>query len=234
MWLIHLEGDEGSVEGVKTLAVLCGCTIVEDQENRVWLSGERFELLSTAAEVRAEAERAIAMFNLIHIINQDYTKSVKIGKYVGNLNADGTLKPFMLTFSVTVDVTFTVRDKTDADGDTRRHEQVIANEAKLQDIADALTGSPTRQRLRVLYERICALITEKTSRRYWDNALVRDGYVSKDELTRFKSNLEDPRLGGLDAVHGIASGPIKGTRMNEREGLDFLMRLLRSYLDRQS
>jgi hypothetical protein len=185
MWLIHLEGDEGSLEGAKNLAALCGCTIVQDQENRLWLGGERFEVLSTAAEARAEAERTIATFNLIYIMNQDYTKSIRFGKYMGNLNSDGTLKPFMLTSSASVSFTITVRDKMVVDGDIRRTEQVIANEAKFWDIAVALTASPTRQRLRILYEKICALITEKTSRRYWDNALVRDGYASKDELTRF-------------------------------------------------
>jgi hypothetical protein len=60
------------------------------------------------------------------------------------------------------------------------------------------------------------------------------GYATQDELDRFKANVEDPRLSGLDAVHGVATGPgPKGAKMSEQQGFEFVTRLLNTHLDRQ-
>ena len=65
-----------------------------------------------------------------------------------------------------------------------------------------------------------------------DNALVKDGYATQPEITSFKANAQDPRHSGAEAVHGVASGPLKGEKMTEREGSDFVVRLLNTYLER--
>jgi hypothetical protein len=52
-------------------------------------------------------------------------------------------------------------------------------------------------------------------------------------LTRFKANAQDPRHSGVNAVHGVLKGRLKGTKMTEKEGFDFVVRLLNTYLDRQ-
>jgi hypothetical protein len=65
-----------------------------------------------------------------------------------------------------------------------------------------------------------------------DNALVKHGYATQSEITSFKANAQDPRHSGPDAVHGVASGPLKGKKMTEGEGFEFVARLLNTYLDR--
>jgi hypothetical protein len=78
------------------------------------------------------------------------------------------------------------------------------------------------------------MITGKTSRGSWNAALVKDGYVTDEELKDFWANTDDPRLSGLDAVHGVPNSPVpKGANMTERQGLEFIVRLLNIYLDRQ-
>jgi hypothetical protein len=60
------------------------------------------------------------------------------------------------------------------------------------------------------------------------------GRKGGEEINRLKANMEDPRLSGLDAVHGVPIGPNpRGIKMSEQEGLEFIVRLLNTYLDRQ-
>src|SRR5271166_1729472 len=59
------------------------------------------------------------------------------------------------------------------------------------------------------------------------------GYASAPELTRFKANVEDPRHSGVEAVHGVPKGPLKGEKMTEMEGFNFVVRLLNTYLEKQ-
>ena len=102
----------------------------------------------------------------------------------------------------------------------------IAADPKLAEILEALADEITWQRLRVAFEKIRALVGQG------DNGLVQHGYATQPELTRFKANIEDPRHSGLDAVHGVPKGPFKGTKMTEREGFDFVVRLFNKYVDK--
>ena len=115
---------------------------------------------------------------------------------------------------------------------TQRAKRIIAD-PKLCEIVKAIAGDITLQRLRVVFEMICALVSGRTAKRTWDNALVKNGYTTQDEITRFKANVQDPQLSGLDAVHRVPQGPPRATKMTEQEAIEFLRRLLNTYLDRQ-
>lgn len=102
----------------------------------------------------------------------------------------------------------------------------IATDPKLAGILEAIAAEITWQRLRVAFEKISALVGKG------DNDLVKYGYATQSELTQFKANVQDPRHSGVDAVHGVPqTGPLKGTKMTESEGFDFVVRLLKKYLD---
>jgi hypothetical protein len=103
----------------------------------------------------------------------------------------------------------------------------IAADPKLAEILEALAGEITWQRLRVAFERISALVGKG------DNALVKHGYATQPALTQFKANIEDLRHSGVKAVHGVPQGPLKGTKMTESEGFDFVVKLFNKYMDRQ-
>jgi len=63
--------------------------------------------------------------------------------------------------------------------------------------------------------------------------LVKLGYATLEEIRRFKANAEDPRISGLNAVHGVPRGPQpRGTPMSEQEGLAFVVHIFKAYLDR--
>jgi hypothetical protein len=51
-------------------------------------------------------------------------------------------------------------------------------------------------------------------------------------LNRFKENVEDPRHSGMRAVHGVPKGRLTSAKMTEGEGLDFVVRLLDAYLEK--
>jgi hypothetical protein len=101
---------------------------------------------------------------------------------------------------------------------------------KLAEILEVfgIGGEITWQRLRVGFEKINALVGKG------DNAFVKNGYATQAELTSFKANAQDPRHSGHDAVHGVPQTPqLKGTKMTEREGFDFIVRLFNTYVERQ-
>jgi hypothetical protein len=81
--------------------------------------------------------------------------------------------------------------------------------------------------MRVAFEKINTLVGKG------DNALVKHGYATQEELTRFKANAQDPRHSGMEAVHGVPQGELKGTKMTRNEGFDFVVRLFNKYVDEQ-
>jgi hypothetical protein len=115
---------------------------------------------------------------------------------------------------------------------TQRAKRVFAD-PKLHEITEALAGALTWQRLRIAFEKLCVLITGQTAKG-WGNTLVKNEYATREELTQFKANIRDPRLSGLNAVHGVPDGPnAKGPKMTEHQGLAFVVKLLDTYIARQ-
>ncbi|HEX3418512.1 MAG TPA: hypothetical protein VHT21_19220 [Stellaceae bacterium] len=245
MWLIELSGDHADIEELKKLAQHCQCEIAPDHNGREYLSGSGFENLSSAEEVRAAAIKVLTLLNGIARISCGQFRPVQFAG-VSQIRPDCTKAAFAHAHA-----TGRARASADAvviraegtvepgitpitpDLGTQRAKQIIA-EPKLREIAEAIAGEITWQRLRVAFERICALVSKRSSKGAWDNALVKNGYATPDELTRLKANMEDPRISGLHAVHGVGTGPgPKGTKMTEQQGLEFVLRLLNTYLDSQ-
>jgi hypothetical protein len=117
------------------------------------------------------------------------------------------------------------------DGAYERRKRIVSDPA-LAEILPALADEITWQRLRVVYEKIGAAVSKSTDKSRWDNALVKLGYATQDELSRFKENVQDPRHSGIDAVHGVSGkSPVRSTNMTEKEGFDFIVRLLNTYVN---
>jgi len=112
------------------------------------------------------------------------------------------------------------------DPTVERRRKRLVTDPKLTLVVGAFDEEISWQRLRVAFERVRDLVGS-------DNALVHHGYASAPELTRFKANVEDPRHSGVEAVHGVPKGPLKGEKMTEMEGFNFVVRLLNTYLEKQ-
>jgi hypothetical protein len=107
-----------------------------------------------------------------------------------------------------------------------RRARIVADPSLAEILEVFAAPEKTWQKQRVAFEKIIALIGKN------ENALVKHKYATSDEVTRFKKNVEDPRHSGIDAVHGVPTGPLKGTKMTEEEGFAFVVRLFNAYVDR--
>jgi hypothetical protein len=241
MWQIELAGDQTDISELKTLAPLCNCEITTDTAGRESLSGSSFDDLSSAEEVRQKAIEILALLNGIARISTDQFRPVQF-RGVSRTRPDGMRDVFVdvphmagwgrfFAPAIVVRGDGTVEPVT-PDPRTQRAKRIIAD-PKLYEIVKPIAGEITWQRLRVVFERICALVSGRTANRTWDNALVKNGYATQDEITRFKANAQDPQISGLDAVHGVPRGPPRATKMTEQEAMEFLRRLFNTYLDRQ-
>jgi hypothetical protein len=114
------------------------------------------------------------------------------------------------------------------DADVARQRERIVGDPKLAEIAEVFGDKISWQRMRVAFEKINALVGSG------DNALVKQGYATQPALTQFKANAQDPRHSGVEAVHGVPQGPLKGATMTESEGFEFLMGLLNTYLEKNA
>jgi hypothetical protein len=205
MWQIELAGDQTDISELKTLAPLCNCEITTDTDGRASLSGSSFDDLSSAEEVRQEAIEILALLNGIARISSDQFQPVQF-RGVSRTRPDGMRDVFVdvppmvardrfFAAAIVVRGDGTV-EPTIPDPRTQRAKRIIAD-PKLCAIVKAIAGDITLQRLRVVFEMICALVSGRTAKRTWDNALVKNGYATQDEITRFKANVQDPQLSGL-------------------------------------
>lgn len=216
-------GDQADIAELKTLAPLCDCMISLGRDGRECLRGNRFDALSTPEEVRAEAAKFLTRLNGIARMTWSQFQPVQLGTAVARNNPDGTRDVAIGLIGAAT----RSRAAPLGTGETQRAKRIIAN-PKVHEIVDALAGDLSWQRLRVAFEKITVLVGRG------DNALVKQGYATQDELNRLKANMEDPRISGLEAVHGVPTGPRpRGTKMSEQEGLQFIVRLFDTYLDRQ-
>jgi hypothetical protein len=110
--------------------------------------------------------------------------------------------------------------------DTRRRVRIVAD-PKLVEIVRAFADEVSWQRLRVAFEKITALVGQSGKD---TDALIKHGYATRSERVNFKANVEDHRHSGVKAVHGTHRGPLKGSKMTEKEGLAFIVRLFNHYL----
>jgi hypothetical protein len=228
MWLIELSGDQAAIEQLKKLAELLKWDVAPDHDGRGWLSSGMLDNLSSVEEVREKAIEILTLLNGFARMRSNQFRPVQfLG--VSQKRPDGAKAHF-------ISAVFAAQGSFPGGGDlgsTQRLER-IADDPNLRKIVEAIGGEITWQRLRVTFERICALVSGRNAKGAWDNALAKHGYATSDELACFKANIEDPRLSGLNSVHGVPSSPApKGAKMTEEQGLVFVLRLFNTYLDRQ-
>jgi hypothetical protein len=228
MWLIELSGDQADIEELRKLAEVFECDIAPDHDGRVWLTGRRFDNISSAEEVRQKGVEILTRLTGIARMRRNQLRPIQV-LGVSEKRSDGTKAHF-------TSAVFAAQAGFPGGGDHGWTQRVhrISGEPKLCEIFDAIGGEITFQKLRVALEKFGEMITGKSRRGPWNAALVKNGYARKAELKDFWANTDDPRLSGLDAVHGVPNSPVpKGAKMTEREGLGFIVRLLNIYLDRQ-
>jgi hypothetical protein len=240
MWQIELEGESHAIEALQPLAPVCDCMIAPGADARLnILAGPRFDSITTVEELREEAGKVLALLNGLARLQSSQHEPVQLGANAFGLHKDGSRTRVMLTPAAmrarprSVSYLFEppgLHEKPepiDSDDIARQHQKRLVGDPSLAGILEAIAGEKSWQRLRVAFERINWLVGKG------DNALVKHGYATQEELDRFKANVQDPRLSGLDAVHGVHTTPVmKGTKMTEDEGFAFVVRLLDTYLDK--
>jgi hypothetical protein len=228
MWLIELSGDPADIEELKKLAEVFKCDIVPDYDGRWWLTDGKFDNLSSVDEVREKAIEILRRLNGIARIHSNQFRPVQFWA-VSQKQPDGT-KAHFTSASFAAQGRFPGGENV---GRTHRAQQIRDN-PKLSEIADAIGDKITWQKLRIALEKFGEMITGRTARGAWNAALVKNMYATEDELRDFWANTDDPRLSGLDAVHGVPNSLApRGANMTEPEGLKFVTRLLNTYLDRR-
>jgi hypothetical protein len=220
MWQVDLVGEQTDIGELRELAPLCGCTIDIGTDGRQCLSGEKFDVLSEPEEMRVGAAKTLILLNGLARLKYDNHRPVQLGTAVSRVGAGGRRDVSVALQGVElrlrcnpVSMTITRADGSiemmvSGDKDIERLKRIVAD-PKLIEIVEAFAGDINWQKLRVAFEKINALVGKG------DNAFVKHGYATQDELDRFKANVQDPRHSGLDAVHGIPKGQLKGTRMSE-------------------
>lgn len=238
--LIELNGEALDIQRLESIAQACDCTIEPGPDAKLgWLGSAKFDDTTTPEKAEEEATRKLVLLNGLARIENPKHRNVGVG--------DAFFQGGRIHYYQTESDGTTPRKRKESAGsvihvyqspllgervippvdpaDARRRAR-IATDPKLAEIAEVFGEEITWPRLRVVFEKINALVGKG------DNALVKNGYATQEELTRFKANVEDPRHSGAKAVHGVAKGPLKGTKMTEEEGHDFVVGLLHEYLAR--
>jgi hypothetical protein len=238
--LIELNGEAVDIQRLESIAPACGCTIEPGPDAKLgWLGSAKSQGAKTPEEAEEEATKKLVLLNGLARLETPEHRNVGVGDaffqngriHYYQTEPDGTTPRKRKEPAGSVIHRYEspltggrfVPPIDPADSQRRAH---IATDPKLAEIAEVFGEEITWQRLRVAFEKINALVGKG------DNALVKNGYATQEELTRFKANVEDPRHSGVDAVHGVHKGPLKGTKMTEGEGHDFVVGLLHKYLEK--
>lgn len=245
-WQIDLAGESMDIAAVADLTKAPSfndITIGKTGEGKDYIGGLRFADCADAVAALARANEVLGLMNGLAAIEYANHKAVKVASTASLLHPDGrTDKTFVLASTQIrarahcVAVGVGVR----ADGSHEPAPQIdcatarverIAADPQLREIASIFSEPPTWQRLRVAYEKLTALIgnSGKHSQAVWQK-----GYATRGEVDNFEANVEDPRHSGIDAVHGVPDGELKGTKMTVAEGSSFIVRLFNTFIDRTS
>jgi hypothetical protein len=184
MWVVELSGDQADIDELRKLTPHCECEVSPGHDGRQYLSGQKFEGLSSADEVCATAIKVLRLLNGIARINWNQFQPVQfVG--VSQMQPDGTKAVFVYVHDEmrardTVDAAFVRADGTVEEGiapetGVQQRAQRIITDPKLYDIVETIAGEITWQRLRVAFEKICAVISGRAAKAAWDNALVKNG-----------------------------------------------------------
>jgi hypothetical protein len=233
--LIELDGEASELDALRKLAPACNCELRPGPGGELWLGSDKFD----DAQPEQAREHASEILNTLNglarlenyghrpvTVGDDFLKKNRQMHHFGEPRRRKRASIQQYFGPPSVDP-FGPTPETDA---TRRAAR-IASDRSLVEIVRPLADEVSWQKLRVAFERITALVGRSG---HDDNALVSQGYATQSGLERFKANVQDPRHSGIDAVHGVHSGPLKGTKIIEKEGLDFVVRLLDNYLRKKS
>jgi hypothetical protein len=232
-WLFELDGEGLDKLALRPLASACNCTIRPGPDATPWLGGTKFDSMTTPEQALEDVKKTLVRLNGLARLENPEHRTVSLGnaycqdQRLHYIASSGRRIPKSEVYEYTSPLTggdFVPPVDPAAD---RRRKRIMAD-PKLAEIPEVFANEITWQRQRVAFEKINALVGKG------DNALVENGYATQSELTRFKANAQDPRHSGHEAVHGVPRGPLKGTKMTEREGFDFIVRLFNTYMDRLS
>jgi hypothetical protein len=241
MWKIELYGEANDILDLKQLAPCCDCALVMAPDFQYCLSGTAFDQVTTAEEIEAKAEDVLTLLNGLARLERFEHRPVAIGERIYAPRIAGappfyqTRAPKSARQSRSMVSEFALPGHHSSDwpiekGPEYECRKRMVSDPEIAGILRALADEINWQRLRVAFEKICALVTKSNSKGKWDNGLVCLGYASQDELKRFKENAEDPRHSGMNAVHGVAGNPfLRTTKMTEKESFEFIVRLLNTY-----
>jgi hypothetical protein len=235
-WEIDLNGTQIDINEVARIAGAFGCTIDNDADGNFHLGGTAFSALSDPAKVRQTATKLLSRMNgAVRLAHTDHIP-VQLGSGVARIE-DGGVRHVSVSLSSgsmrmrgsPVILRITKADGTvETDAETTKENRRLAHLAKdeeLGGVLDAISGDLSWQRLRVGFERLAEIVGGG------GNAFVKQGYATREEIARLKSNMEHPEHSGIDAVHGVPDGPVKGAKMTPQEALTFITRLLHSHID---
>jgi hypothetical protein len=243
VWKIDLNGEAKEILDLKQLAPCCDCALVAAPDAQYCLGGAAFDQVTSADEMRAKAEHVLTLLNGLARLERVEHRPVHIGEQIYGLQGNGApwrypthaprdARPRSMVWEFAPPGFHSSDSPTVKDSGFERRKRIVSDPA-LAEILAAIADEITWQRLRVAFEKICAVVSKSTTAGRWDNAMVKHGYASQGELNKFKENVQDPRHSGIDAVHGVPEkSPLKSTKMTEKEGFEFVVRLLNTYVDR--
>jgi hypothetical protein len=242
-WLIDVIGESTDIADISALTqapTLSAVEVVDGPDGRKCLGGQSFAECRNAEEVRPRAEKALAQLNGLARLRHANHRPVRLGQSISSLHSDGRRDTTIMLMPAEVRVRVaplkmtilradgSTATRSSGDGEMERVQKMASN-PRILEIAETLAGDITWQRLRVAFEKITALIDNRGCNH---QAIWSKGYAEKEEVLKFKENVEHPGHGGFNAVHGYARGEPKRDQMTELEGLAFITRLLNTYLDR--
>jgi hypothetical protein len=230
-WLFELDGEGLDKLALRPFASACNCAVVPGPDARPWLGGTNFDNMMTPEQALEDARNTLVHLNGLARLENPQHRTVNLGNaFLQNhrlhyVNPNQSRIPRSEVYEYTSPLTGGLVMPPVDPVDERRRAGIVANPS-LVEILDVFADEISWQRLRVAFEKINALVGKG------DNALVKHGYTTQSELTRFKANAGDPRHSGMNAVHGVPQGPLKGTKMTEKEGFDFVVRLFNTYVEK--
>src|SRR6266487_2197601 len=231
-WSFELDGEASDKLVLRPLASACNCTIRPGPNGTPWLGGTKFNSTTTPEQALEEAKKTLAGLNGLARLENLQHRTVTLGnayrqdQRLHYIKSSSPRIPKSEVYEYESPLTGGPFEPPVDPADDRRRKRIMAD-PKLAEIPEVFADETTWQRQRIAFEKIRALVGKN------DNALVKNGYATQSELTRFKANAQDPRHSGHEAVLGVPRGRLKGTKMTEREGFDLIVRLFNTYMDRQ-
>lgn len=240
MWKIELSGEAFDIETLRPLASTADATIAPGPDGRYCLSGSMFDSLTTAHEVRGHARAVLLRLNGLARYEHPKHRLVQPGIHVYEQSPSGGLTHHHVfvegiearTKVGTVAFVFGPPGEFDnppsaEPAEFERRKRLLTEPALVKILEALACDEISWQRLRVAYEVLVDLVGGKGGKN--SQCLIKH-FATRDEILDFEQNVQDPRLGGVDAVHGVErpQAPLR-RKMTQHEGLEFVRRLVTTF-----